>query len=445
MPSGDTGGLRMPLTRSGFSSPQPTTPPTPKPSRSPPPYPRTARAWVCTLLFLATATLVLNLRTIIDLDAQRPAPDEAIARHPSTLDANDTFAFSYHLERSADAAGRGRIYFPLTEFDCPVTFLVPCGELKWVSDWPPVRLINLFTLVAVFLNGVAAFGFLRAVGAGGPVAAVAALGFMTPNFVLYSQHMGHMNYVQLQWIAFAFWALVAVLRPGSGWLPAVALGVVMGLQVLSSPSFSLYLAYVGLPVFAVTHRMASPSAARQPLGRLALRALIAVAVAVAIAAPYLIPRFDAMPDPLRMPTGRAFTWNSFAEMLDPTHPMLFLGTPLFVLGVLAVRWWWRNRTPSGTAMLVTLVAAAVCMLPAVPGTPYWVLRECAPLFDRMRVPSRFFPFVLLMVLGLVATYLSSGTGPRGRWYSAGALLAALTAGNWLLSPWLYGITIEQPQ
>src|SRR5262249_34883705 len=161
------------------------------------------------------------------------------------------------------------------------------------------------------LNGVAAYGFLRAVGAAGPLAAVAALGYMTPNFVLYSQHMGHMNYVQLQWIAFAFWGLVGVLRPAAGWWSAVGLGAAMGLQLLSPPSFSLYLAYIGLPVFAVAYLLASPAAARPGSGRLVLRGLVAVAVALAIAGPYLVARLDLMPRAHLVP-GPAFTWNSFA-------------------------------------------------------------------------------------------------------------------------------------
>ena len=410
-----------------------------------PPPPSRNRVWGCALVAFLLFGALLHHRTLAHLDEQRPAPEESRRTpHDVTLMCNDTQAFSDFLAWFTAELRDGRATVPVSHFDCPVTFLAPAGALQLATDWPAVRIINLFTLAAVFLNAVAAFGFLRAVGATGPVAAAGAIGYMSPNFVLYAQHMGHMNYVQVQWVAFAFWALVEVLRPGSGWLPAVGLGLAMGLQLLSSPAFSLYLAYVGLPVFAVTYLLSARREQRPNLVRLVLQGAVAVAVALAVAYFYLAPRFGAMPEPLRVPPGRGFTWNSFAEWFDPAHPALFLGVPLFALGVLAARWWWWNKTPTGTAMVATLLVCAACMLPAIKGTPYWVLREYAPLFDRMRVPMRFFPFVLLMTLGLVATYLSAcATTRRGRWGYTALFLAALAA-NWLLSPWVYGVTILQP-
>jgi hypothetical protein len=415
--------------------------------------PRPSPTWAAALVFLAVATALLNLPTLLALDTQRIAPPAAIARHGGALVVNDTDTFIWHIDNFATRFGaspgsafRRDVFFPFPEFDCPVSFVFAGGIFKWITGWPGIRILNIFTLVAVFLNGVAAFGFLRAIAVAGPVAAVAAVGYMVPNYVLYAQHMGHMNYVQLQWVAFAFWGLVAVMRPGAGWWSAIGLGLAMGFQLLSSPSFSLYLGYVGLPVFAAAHWLATPAQDRIGLGRLAARGLIAVAVALAVASPYLVARLDLMPAKHRVP-GPAFTWSKFYELLDPAHPVLFVGTPLFVLGVLAAVWWWRHRNPVGTAMICTLVATALCMLPAIPPAPYWALREYAPLFDRMRVPTRFFPLAFLMFLGLVGAYLTAraaGGAPRAKWGYAVVLLLALLVGCWLSSPWFFEIPFEQP-
>ena len=415
--------------------------------------PRPFSTWAAALPFFAAAAVLLTLPTVRTPDVPREAPLASVARYGGVMIANDTEAFVWHVDNfaarfaeSPAAAFHREVYFPFPEFDCPVSFVFAGGLLKWATGWPGVRVVNAFTLAAVFLNGVAAFGFLRAVGAGGPVAAAAAVGYMAPNYVLYAQHMGHMNYVQLQWVAFAFWGLVAALRPGAGWASAAGLGLAMGLQLLSSPSFSLYLGYVGLPVFAAAHLLATPARDRPSFGRLAARGLVAAGVATAVAAPYLVARLGLMPATYQVP-GPAFTWSGFYELLDPAHPVLFIGTPLFALGVLAVGRWWGHRTPDGTAMVVTLVATTACMLPAVFPTPFWALREYAPLFDRMRVPTRFFPLALLMLLGLVGSHLTAraaARGPRAEWGHAAVILLALAVGGWLWSPWFYEARLEQP-
>ena len=401
------------------------------------------RVWVPALVLFAAATVLLNWRTVRDLNTQRPAPEPSTLRYAGVMTANDTLAFSFHLTTSTEAVKRGTVYFPLSDFDCPITFLVPGGLLQWATGWPPIRVINVFTLVAVFLNGVAAFGLMRSGGAAGPVAAIAAVGYMAPNFVLYSQHMGHMNYVQVQWIAFTFWGLLATVRAGAGWWPAVGLGLAMGLQLLSSPSFALYLAYVALPLFAVTHWCVAPRPRPQLLG-LALRGTVAVAVALAVAGAYLFPRMGAMPGRFDVP-GPSFTWNHLGELFDPAHPTLFVGVGLFALGVLAGRWCCSNRSPAVAAALVTMCVATLCMLPAISGTPYWALREYAPLFDRMRVPTRFIPIVILMLLAPISWYLTASAERRtwATWGYAALLFLALLC-NWLLSSWVCGYVIEQP-
>lgn len=408
-----------------------------------PPQPR--YTWPIALAIFAVATVGLNLRTVRDLDSQRPFPRETLTEHGHALVCNDTAAFSDHIEQFANRAKespsaifRRDVYFPVPEFDCPVSFLLPCGLLKWATDWPSVRIINLFTLVVIFLNAVAACGFLRTIGVSAPAAVAAATTYMCPNFVLYAQHMGHMNYVQLQWIAFAFWGLAATLRPGAGWRPAVGLGLAMGFQLLSSPSFSLYLAYVGLPVFVLAYWLTPSPTGRPKLIPLALRGFVAVAIALVVSAPALIPRFALMPSTHHVP-GPAFTWANFSNVIDPAHPTVYVGIPLLILGLLALIWLARARTPVGFAMLATLVVAAACMLPDDTGKPFWVLREYAPLFDRMRVPTRFFPIAFLMLLGLVASAMTWAEGKRlwVGWIFATVLLT-LAVSQLFISSWHCG-------
>ena len=405
---------------------------------------RSLLEWAAVALVLAVAVVALYPNAVLRPDEPATVPTDVIKRLPEQLDNGDLDEFCRYMNLSAEAVRHGRIYFPVSDFDCPVSFLFPAGAVRAATGWPPVRVLNYFTLVALWLGGLAAYGFVREVGAAGPVAAVAAVGLVGANYLATHHHRGHMHNVQLVWMGSAFWSLARLCRPRATWRPAAGLGLAMGGQLLSSPSYSVYLGYVGLPAFAVAwwltrHRQTGVT--RAEVTRFLLSLVGAIALSAFVASFYLVPRLSNPPVVYPAPVFMPWVIDKFIDFVEPAHPTLFVGFPLIVLGVLAVNWCVRQPRPETVAMTSTLAASAVMTLPAVPGTPYWVLYHVMPMVDHVRVPIRFFPIGLLMLLGLVAVHLTActdGKRPAARWLTAGGLFVALVAGNWLISPWFYG-------
>jgi len=394
------------------------------------------------IMALAVTTVAFHARTLRSLDDAPTAPARAWAVYGNTIQWNDTDQFAEYLEASANALRTGRIYFPVSEYDCPISFLVPCGVIRIVTGWPPIRIMNLFTIVSTFLSGIAAYLLFRKFDARIGPAFVAAVGYQTANFTVYSHQQGHMQYIQFAWMPMAISALLTLLRQSSRWRPALWLGLVMGGLILTSPSWTLYLGYVALPVFALTYILAAHrSKIIAEVGRLLIRGGLAVAVTVVVAAFYLIPRMNNLPRHFPRPLSDVFAFVLYdpSLLVDSAHPMLFLGWPLIIVGIFAVVWWRQNRTPELNAVVATGLAAFVMMFPARFGMPYWLFWKFAPMGDHLRVPARFFPIFLIMLLTLISVYLSRRWASS--WKPAACLFTALALGNWLASPWLIGFDL----
>jgi hypothetical protein len=403
---------------------------------------RPAFGWLVAGVVCAATTVGLNWSAITHPDRQRPAPRSSVARETLLLWFNDTDVFLYHLEQSTSAAREGRVYFPVTDFDCPVSFLIPGGVFRAVTDWSGLRVMNVFALGIFFACGMAAYGLLRELGASPLFALTAAVAFQTGNCEFYYPQMGHMNSTQLQWIPATVWALAATLRTGRRG-PAVVLGLVMGMQVLSSPSYSLYLAYFVLPAFAFGYWNAGRRAGdKWPIALHLRRAALAVAVAFGLAAFYLLPRFTALPHTFPLDPDNGYHVTSLRGLIDPRHPMLFFGWGVIGLGAVSLVLSRLDRSPATVGIVTAFYAALVMILPGVVGSPYWLAYHTLPLMDRTRAPIRLAPFVLLFLLAIIALALTRLTAGRPVWVratAAGSFMLAVAA-NWFTSPWIFGPT-----
>lgn len=396
--------------------------------------------YLAVLVVFAISTVVFNFRTLKDLGAPRACPPQVMREHWQALHGNDTPEFLRLLEESANSLQHGRVYFPISDYDCPVTFLVPAGLVRLATGWEPIVILNLFFIISFFLSGLTAFWFFRTIGGQPYLSLLFAVFYQSANFAFFAHHMGHMNSAQIQWIPLIFVAVVRMLTDARArWV--VLLGAGMGLQVLSSPSYTVYLFCAALPIFVLTYLVSRHRQSAEPLDykRLALRFSLAAGLALLISGFYLVQRMGSMPHIYPPPTWLPFAFHDIRQLIDPTHSFLFIGLPLFVLLILSVHWWKSDREPMTTAIAFTLFAALIMMLPAVPGTPYWVLYKLNPLFHYLRVPTRFFPIFFLMLLALATLYLTKRSQFHSkahlRWIAA-VLLLSQTVFCWFSSPWI---------
>jgi hypothetical protein len=401
---------------------------------------RAVLGWLVAVAVCALTTVGLNWDAVAHPDRPRSAPAAAFARETLLLSFNDTEEFLFHLDQSADALRRGCVYVPVTEFDCPVSFLLPGGAVRAVTGWSGLRVMNLFALGAFFLGGLAAYGLFRELGVGPALALAAAVGYQTTNCAFYYPHMGHMNSAQLHWLPAAVWALAVTLRTGKR-LPAVTLGAVMGCQVLSSPSYTLYLTYFVLPAFAIGYWRAAGRAGRGlPIALLLRRGGLAVVVALGLAAFYLVPRLGAMPKVFPLDPENGYHVTAVRGFFDPCHPMIYLGWGLIGLGLVGLILSRTDPSPAAAGAVAGLYVVGLMILPGVVGSPLWLAYHTLPMLDRTRAPVRLGPFVLLFLLGVTALALTRLTAGRPWWVrvaGVGTLVTAVAA-NWFTSPWVLG-------
>jgi hypothetical protein len=407
------------------------------------PQPLGNRAWVLAAVVLAASTALFNAKFVSRLDQRRTVNPEVAERYSKFVVGNDTTGFLNQLERSAGALREGKVYFPVSDYDCPITYLLVAGATVLLTGWPPLVVHNLFFLTVFFLNGLSAFALLRSLARSTPPALLGALVYQSCNYAFMCHCLGHMHNAQMQWIPLVFLALCRMARRDSGWGWPALLGIGMGLQVLSSPYYTLYLAYIALPIFTLVYwvgALRSRLATDRDLARFALRTVCAMALAALVSGFYLVPRLGSPPSRYLLPWYRPYALDHYLELLDPSDPALFIGLPMFVLTVLALRWWYFRPRPLTTAVVVTMVGSLLMMLPALPGTPYWVYYHVFPMIDRLRVPLRFFPIFNLMLITLITLYLDDvfrNLTPARRWGLSGVVLLALLALNWLASPWVF--------
>ncbi len=400
-----------------------------------------SRTWVLAVFVLAITTWLFNTRVVAHLDRPRSVAPSVEKRYDKLLYQNDTDNFLRYQETSAEALRQGKLYVPLGDFDCPVTYLMPTGAASGFTRMSPLVAHNLFFLFVCFLNGLTAYAFLRSLGCATPWALMGAVTYQGSNYVLMCHFMGHMNNVQVQWIPLIFLGVAESMRPGARWGWSLLLGAALALQVLSSPYYTLYLGFVTLPVFVLVYIVSdlrySERTGWDLLGSIA-RLGLAACFAVLLSSFYLLGRLGSPSRTFVPPRGRQYSFDHYLEWLEPSDPALFIGLPTLVIAVLALRWWYLNRRPITTAMVATGVSALLMMFPALPGTPYWLFHRYVPFFNRMRVPLRFFPIFFLMLIALDMVYLSEVYRRLSRGHRLALLLVALAAFlafNWLASPW----------
>jgi uncharacterized Zn-finger protein len=284
-----------------------------------------ARILLLIACFTATA-VALNFPVLGAVSAPRPVPEIVKERYPHHVNFNDTEIYCEMMETSAAEFAASRVYLPVSDYDCTITYLFPCGVVRYYTGWPPVAILNGFALVHVTLTGLFAFALLRRVGVSTAFALPLATALQSSNYLAYLHHMGHMTQVQIGWLAASFCAAAALCQHPRSWRWAAALGLAMGGNTLASASYTLYAAFTGLPVFCVAYWLTARRAglvSPGDFGRFVGRGVFAAVVAAAVASFYLIPRFGHPPQVYPPPLARHFTLRHFGDLLESGHPTLF--------------------------------------------------------------------------------------------------------------------------
>ncbi len=396
-------------------------------------------------VFFALSAMLFAGVFLLDPHYKRTIDKDTYEMYEGRLMWDDTAQYTKALDDARDGIRRGEKFYSVNEFDLPISYLAVCGSAMVVTGCDAMTALNLFFVGIFFLNGLAAYCFLRVYLNNVFFSLVGGIIYQTANYVFAQHYLGHMNQVQVCYIPLAFLCVYQLAVGRASFVWSVGLGVVMAVQILSSPYYTLFLGTVALPVFLVslyiTHIRATLPVT--PFLKLVVHGVIAVGVALGLSAFYLIERLQAEAEifDLSWVQASGFTLDNPIEFVTPTHGFLYVGFPLLGLAVLAMRWVFTNPGPKWTTVAITAFVSMVMMIPAFTGTPYWCFYQVVPMADRLRVPERFFPIFFLMLLALVFGYLDHELRGRKWWLKTSVVtlfLASVVVLNFVYSPWVFG-------
>jgi hypothetical protein len=259
----------------------------------------------------------------------------------------------------------------------------------------------------------------------------------------FAQHMGGGHWV---WIPFAFYPLMlrSLHLVLAGRREHVVWGALpLAFTIYHWPIYPMFYAMILLPIFAVFIGLDRGWRDLRRVARAVLAALSMVALAVFLGALRLIPVVEHTSAHPRVVTDRDFTWPwELLEMYGLRHTARVFGHQyvwpefgnyLGLVGLalmLAGAWVVVRRRRGLLPILAGVVTFCVFQLGNLVPLPWWLLRHL-PVFDHLRVPSRFTIVAGMFMCVLIGVAVDEHAAPAlAEWRAAGPrarLLAVLTS------------------
>jgi len=329
------------------------------------------------------------------------------------------------------------IFFPekntLAYSENLITAAVLVFPLRWLSD-NPILLLNAAFIVALALNGTAAFLLARQFWGSSPGAVMTGLIFAFASF-----HWAHLPHPQLQLcfpLAAAFYFSRRI-RQGSGAAASLGLALSVAASFGASGYYAVYLSTV-LPLFILFDvPMGAPEMRRKATFGVGLAAVLAFVMCLPLVMPYVSKMNLGYRRQLSVAADFSADGLSYLTSLSRLHFFLpdrgeplfagFVASGLAVFGL--VRSFTRREKRHDVALWigVGLLGVLISMGPSL--GLFSALYRVLPGYQGLRVPSRagiLFLLAVAMLAGLGYSYL------RNR--RLGALLLVLAAAECYAGP-----------
>ena len=267
------------------------------------------------------------------------------------------------------------------------------APLLWANA-SPIVVYNLLLLGGIAGSGLAMFVFARhLLGATMPALVSAAIFTMVPYRI---EHFMHLELQWTMWIPLTFWAFHRAIDEGA-WRFGVLGGVLLWLQILSSVYYGVFLAMT-TAVFVVILLAGAPRRARAALPGLVGGALVALALTVPYALPYLanartlgprtrevVATYSATPLNYLVSPSQNWLWGWTAAARGDPELNLFPGALAIVLAAAAI-----GYRPRRLVFVYAAIAALSIELSfGLNGRAYSWLFDHVGALHGFRAPARF--------------------------------------------------------
>ncbi|MEO7273313.1 MAG: glycosyltransferase family 39 protein [Vicinamibacterales bacterium] len=319
---------------------------------------------------------------------------------------------AHALHTSPSALFDGNIFHPerrtLTYSDAMIVEGAVAAPLLWAGV-RPMLVHNLMLLGAIVASAVGMFVLVRSLTGSSAGGLLAGIVFA---FVPYRvEHYMHMELQWTMWMPWSFWALHRTMT-SKAWRDGLLTGLFVGLQMLSSIYYGIFLATL-LGLSAVLLLLSQSRDEWWPtLKALIPGGVLAMLLCGAYALPYLetkaqtggrstaeLVTFSARPSSYLVATPDNVVWGRSFASRGRTERRLFPGAVVVLLALIGL----LLRPPPRVA-LVYLVGLTVAfdMSLGLSGYSYRVLYQYVPLYQGLRALARLGIFVVFFLAPLAA-------------------------------------------
>ena len=258
----------------------------------------------------------------------------------------------------------------------------------------PVLVYNLMFLAGIVSSGAGMFVLARYLTGDVRAALVAAAVFTLAPYRI--EHFIHLELQWTVWMPLTLWAMHRTFDEGTLRFGLLT-GLFLWLQILSCVYYGAFLALVG-GTLAVMLMAGRADTARRAIGPLSLGALLALALTVPYALPYLANTQQLGPRPAAEVAMFSAKWGSYASApqqnwlwgwtawsFTGNELHLFPGVAATTLALLALAW--RPRRIIWIYLALTVLAVVLSL--GLNGTVYRWLYDHVYTFRGFRAPARF--------------------------------------------------------
>lgn len=297
--------------------------------------------------------------------------------------------------------------YTVQNYDIPFFYYIPGVLISSIFNMSSIMYHNLFFIICLLLSGLFMYIFLFDATKQFLPSILGGFIYISSNYMLQEYVWGNIDYFPIQWLPLIFYFLNQI-KKQSEFKYQLLFGVVLSLQVFTSAYATIYLSFL-LPLYLFFQFMISNDKriiSFNYIKRLISSLLIALFMSVF----YLIQRGKAF-DPIRpihelLSNSWGFSGpNTILGYLNIEsniyigHIQLFL----ILIGLFALLIFPnKNILKKYLVYLVLSLIIALCIMgPFHTLSPYYILYKYWPLINKLRVPSRLFPFLLVCTSYLV--------------------------------------------
>lgn len=310
----------------------------------------------------------------------------------------DTLQHLSHLRLARILWQKGGTPLIISSADVAQTYVFSGLVLTKLLPISDVAFHNLYFILTIFLSGLTMFFLAKELFSDEMSALLSGFLYMSSNYLFQQYVWGHTNIMQIQWLPLIFLFLQRILEKRD-YQNIVLLGLVLALQVYSSSQYTVYLSLV-IPIYLLFQHLFVNKKLFCQKG-LKKRLLMALFVAFCLSFPFLIKRSRIIPTLRTIQENLKPSWRlvSFNQLVDSDADLnLGLIQVGLVLAAIVIIFLKRRdkKYRRFFPFAIFLPLFILLMLgPVSSWAPYYWLIKLWPLFDRFRVPKRFFPFALL--------------------------------------------------